>query len=183
MLRLTMTAMIFCAGITTTMAQEQEFKPTEPTEEHKLLKLFAGEWVCENEMMMVPSQPPEKSTGSMSGRMIGNLWAVIEVKVDAPEEFYIGQATFGFDSLKSKKYIGTWTDAMTPFLWKYEGTAVGKKLALDTEGPHPADADKMIKACDTWEFKNDDLLVLTSEMEGPDGKMVTFMKSTCRRKK
>lgn len=183
MFKLTMTAMILCAGFTTIVAQEQEFKPAEPAKEHALLKLFAGEWDCENEMMMVPGQPPETSTGTMSGRMIGNLWAVVEVKVDAPEAICIGQATFGFDSMKSKKYVGTWTDAMTPFLWKYVGTAHGKKLVFDTEGPHPADAEKMIKARDIWDFKNDDLLVLTSEMEGPDGKMTMFMKATCRRKK
>jgi hypothetical protein len=128
---------------------------------------------------MVPGEPPVTFSGSMTGQMIGDLWAIVVVKADG----YHGQATFGFDSLKSKKYFGTWTDSMSAFLWKYEGIVDGDKLIFDSEGPHPAGPDKMIKARDTWEFKGEDLILLTGEMEGPDGKMITAMKATCTRKK
>ena len=71
---------------------------------------------------------------------------------------------------------------MAPILWKYEGEADGNRLSLDSEGPHPSLPGKF-KFRNTWEFKTTDLIVLSSEMEGRDEKMITIMKSTCRRKK
>ena len=68
-------------------------------------------------------------------------------------------------------------------MWKYEGTVDGNRLVLNSEGPIPSKPDKMIKAVDTWEFKGKDQVVLTGEMQGPDGKMVTMVKVTCTRKK
>ena len=40
--------------------------------------------------------------------------------------------TFGCDSQK-KKYIGTWPDLMSDFLWHYEGIVDGNKLVLNSE--------------------------------------------------
>ena len=70
---------------------------------------------------------------------------------------------------KKTRAIGTWADSMSDFLWHYEGTVEGNKLILNTEGPDPSDPSKMIKARDTWDFKSKDLVVLTSQMVGPDG--------------
>lgn len=164
-----------------TAIQAQEFKPATPADEHKLLKRFAGEWECENEAFMVPGEPAMKSSGTMTGKMIGDFWVTITITVEG--DAYRGQGTFGFDSLKRKRYSGTWSDSMSPFLWHYDGVAEGSKLLMNSEGPNPAEPDKMVKARDTWEFKGDDLILLTGQMEGPDGKMITMMKATCRRKK
>jgi hypothetical protein len=41
----------------------------------------------------------------------------------------------------------------------------------------------MIKARDTWEFRSKDQVILTGEMQGPDGKMFMMMRATCTRKK
>jgi hypothetical protein len=41
----------------------------------------------------------------------------------------------------------------------------------------------MIKARDSWEFKGKDLIVLTSEMEGPDGRWIKMMEARCKRTK
>lgn len=155
-------------------------KPPEPTAEHRFLKRFAGEWECANVGYLEGQEI--KSKGTMSGKMIGEYWATISVTAETPGAPYRGQGTFGFDSQKTKKCFGTWTDSMSPFLWKYEGKIDGNKLILGSEAPDPTDPNKMLKTLDTWEFKSDDLIVLTGQMEGEDGKMVTFMKSTCRRK-
>ena len=54
---------------------------------------------------------------------------------------------------------------------------------LNSKGPNPHEPDKMIEARDTWEFKGNDLLVVTGQMQGPDGKMTTVMTATGKRKK
>lgn len=163
-------------------AEPEPPKPPEPTAEHKFLKRFSGEWECTTEGFFDPENPIT-TKGVMSGKMIGEYWAVITVTADhGGDQPYVGRGTFGFDSLKTKKCFGTWTDSMSPFLWKYEGRVDGNKLVLDSEGPDPADPKKMVKARDTWEFKSRDLIVLTGEWTGSDGKLVVLMKSTCRRK-
>lgn len=180
MKRLCAVAVILFAGIAS--SQEKKLEAPKVGTEHEFLKQFVGEWDGEVEAFMEPDKPPVKSKGSMTGSMIGNFWAIVVVKGETMGEPYQGQATFGYDSQK-KKYIGTWTDSMSEFLWQYEGIVEGNKLVLDSEGPNPAEPGKMMKARDTWEFKGKDQILLTGEMEGPDGKMVTGVKVTCTRRK
>ena len=148
--------------------------------EHEFLKQFVGEWECTTEVSIGPGKSVT-TQGTMTAHMIGNFWVVIDRKADIGGNAYHGRATYGFNSRK-KKYVGTWTDSMAPILWQYEGEADDNKLAVDSEGPHPS-LPGNFKYRNTWEFKTKDLLVLTSDMEGPDGKTVTIMKSTGRRKK
>ncbi len=150
--------------------------------EYEFLKRFVGQWDCENEMFIEPGKPPAKSKGSMTSHMVGNYWVILAVNGEFLGQPYHGQGTFGFDSLKKKKYVGTWADSMSDFLWHYEGTVAGTKLVFASEGPNPEEPDKMIKIRDTWEFTGMDQLVLTSEMQGLDGKMTTMLKVTCKRK-
>lgn len=181
MIRLLTVIVLVSAGFV--LAEGQEPEPQQPAAEHQFLKRFVGEWECKNEAFMEPGQPPVISIGQMTGKMVGDFWAIVVVNVPDPERPYHGRATFGFDSLKQKKYFGTWVDSMSAFLWKYEGLVQGNKLILNSEGPNPFEPGKMVKARDTWEFEGDDLIVLTGAMEGPDGKFMTMMKATCKRKK
>lgn len=166
-----------------TAAQEPKPEVPKASPDHEFLKRFVGEWDCETEATFAPGQPPVKSKGSMTGRMIGDFWAIVVVKGDALGLPYVGQGTFGYDSMKSKKYIGTWADSMSEFLWMYEGTVEGNKLILNSEGPNPSEPGKMIKGRDIWEFKGKDQVILTGEFQGPDGKFVTFGKTICTRTK
>jgi hypothetical protein len=51
--------------------------------------------------------------------------------------------TVGYDPQK-KKYVGTWVDSVTPYLWTYEGSldASGRILTLETEGRIPRPEEK-----------------------------------------
>ena len=153
-----------------------------PTAEHEWLQKFVGEWESEVEMVMEPGQPPMKSKGANRDRMLGGFWLISEGGNDAMG--YKFQLTLGYDPQK-KKYIGTWADSMTSFLWQYEGTVnpAGNILTLNTEGPTPMAPDQRTKFREVTEFKNKDLRVFTSSMQGPDGKWNTFLTVTARRKK
>jgi hypothetical protein len=161
--------------------QDSKPEPAATAAGHEFLKRFVGEWDCESEVLVAPDKPM-KSKATMTGHMIGNYWAVVVVKGDVLGQPYNGQGTFGFDSQK-KRFIGTWADSMTDFLWRYDGVVEGDKLVLDSEGPIPGEPGILIKSRDTWEFKGKDQVVLTGEVQGPDGKMTPMMKATCIRKK
>jgi hypothetical protein len=162
--------------------QDKKPEAAKAEAQHEFLKQFVGSWDCESEAFIEPDKPI-KSKCSMTGRMIGNFWVVIEITGDVAGQPYHAQGMLGFDSQRKKKYIGTWADSMSEFLWQYEGTVAGNKLMLDSEGPMPHEPDKMFKARDTWEFKGKDQVVLTGEMQGRDGKMTPMVKVTCTRKK
>lgn len=153
-----------------------------PTREHEWLRKFVGEWEAEVEMTMDPGQPPMKSKGSNRDRMLGGFWMISEG--GNPEMAYNFLLTLGYDPQK-KKYIGTWADSMTSYLWHYEGTvnAAGNILTLETKGPAPMAPDKLSTFQEVTEFKSDDLRVFTSSLLGDDGKWKTFMTVTSRRKK
>lgn len=160
-------------------AEPQTPRPVKPRPEHEFLKRFVGDWTCTTATSFGPGKSVT-TKGTMTGHMIGKFWVVIDRKAAFGKSTYHGRATYGFDSRK-KKYVGTWTDSMAPILWHYEGEADGNRLVVESEGPHPALPGKF-KFRNTWNFKTADEVVLTSEMEGRDGKMLTILKSTCRRK-
>jgi hypothetical protein len=172
---------MICPGFVA--AQDQPSEAPQVGPDHKFLTRFVGEWDCDGEAYFEPGKPPVKSKSSMTGKMIGRYWAIVVVKGEMLGQPYHGQGTFGYDSYQKKKYIGTWADSMSEFLWKYEGVADGDNLVLYSEGPNPDQPGKLVKLRDTWEFRSPDLIILTSEAEGPDGKMVTGMKATCTRRK
>ena len=58
----------------------------------------------------------------------------------------------------------------------------GKKLMLETEGPNYMAEGKPTKFRDAYEFKTPDLIIATSLMLNEEGKWVTFMTGTMRRK-
>jgi hypothetical protein len=157
----------------------------EPQKEHQWLQKLVGEWTSEMEAAMGPDKPPEKFTGTESVRSIGGLWTVGEGRGEMPGG---GQAvtimTLGYDPAK-KRYLGTFIGSMMTHMWVYEGEVdpSGKKLILDTVGPDFAVEGKMSKYKDIIEFKSDDHRVLTSQLQGDDGKWTQFMEAHYRRKK
>ena len=163
---------------------EDPFKPPAPQKEHEWLKQFTGEWESEAEMVMEPGKPPVKSKGTESTKLLGGFWLVSEMKGECLGVPVTGIMTVGYD-VKKKKYVGTWVCSMCDWLCKYEGTVdeSGKILTLETEGPNPADPTKLVKMKDVLEWKDKDSRVLTSYLQGDDGKWNQFMTMTSKRKK
>lgn len=162
-------------------AQEAPKLPA-PQKEHEWLKQFEGEWVTEAEMVSEPGIPaPVAGKGTESARTLGGFWLVSEMKGESFGTPIAGLMTLGYDPQK-KKYVGTWVCSMDNTLWKYEGTASGDVLTLETEGPDPT-TGKTVKMRDVVEFKDKDTKVLTSSALGADGKWKAFMTMTAKRKK
>jgi hypothetical protein len=159
-------------------------QPAEPTKEHLWLKQLAGEWTIAAEAMVEPGKPPLKCTGTESGKGLGDLWFVSHITNEMPGVKVSAQMTLGYDPEK-KQFVGTWVDSMQNHMWHYVGSldAAGKVLTLEAEGPSMQDPSKKAKYRDVIEIKSPDVRTLTGQVQGPDGKWVTFMTSTYTRKK
>jgi hypothetical protein len=155
-----------------------------PQKEHEWLKQLEGEWETEAEARLEPGKPPMKSKGTESVRTVGGFWVVAENKFTAFDTPCTGVMTLGYDVMK-KKYVGTWIDSMNSHLTNYEGTVdeAGKTLTLLAEGPDSTTPGKLSKFKDVIEMKSKDHKVLTSSIQGDDGKWVTFLTVNYRRKK
>lgn len=157
-------------------------KPAAPQKEHEWLKQLEGEWVTEADFVMAPGQKPEKSKGTESSKSLGGLWVVSELKMECMGETMTGLMTVGYDTAK-KKYVGTWVCSACDQKFEYVGSVSDRTLTLETEGPNPADPKKTVKMKDVIELKDKDTKTFTSFMQGEDGKWVTFMTLTAKRKK
>jgi hypothetical protein len=178
---LTLAAAVLAGSALSRAKDDAPKAPPTPQKEHGWLKQLAGEWDYECEAVMEPGKPPVKSKGAETTRTLGGFWAVSDYKGDFMGTPFHGVMTVGFDAEK-KKYVGTWVCSMCDRLTKYEGEADGNTLTLHTEGPNPA-TGKLAKMKDVIEMKGNDHKVLTSYLQTDDGKWVTFMTLTAKRKK
>jgi hypothetical protein len=169
------------AGVGVARAQEGPKMPT-PQKEHEWLKQLEGEWETECEAFLEPGKPAVKSTGSESVHALGAFWSIAEFKGTCPLGGpFSGVMTIGYDTQK-KQYVGTWVCSMCDHLLRYEGTADGKALTLETEALNPA-TGKLARMRDVFEIKDKDTKVLTMSMQGENGQWIKFMTVTSRRKK
>lgn len=58
-----------------------------------------------------------------------------------------------------------------------------ERSALEAEGPDFTQAGKMSKFRDIYEFKSKDEIATSSQILGEDGKWITFMNGTAKRKR
>jgi hypothetical protein len=173
---------LLLAGAAACQAQEAPEMPA-PEKEHEWLAQLVGEWNSEGEVQMAPGQPPIKCQGTESVRAIGGFWIIATNNGTFMEMPTTGVLTLGYDP-EQKKYVGTWVDSMTSYLWKYEGAVddSGKILTLLAEGPNPMAPGQTMKFRDMIELKSKDHKVLTSSVQTDDGQWQTFMTMNYRRK-
>lgn len=148
-----------------------------PEKEHEWLASLAGDWEAEGEVHVDADKPPLKTKGTEHARMVGKLWLLAEGHGQFMEMPVSSVLTVGYDPQK-KKYIGTWIDSMTAYLWTYEGSLDEERQALTliSEGPCPMRPGEMSKFKEVIELKNKNLKVFTSSMQEENGewtKLVT----------
>jgi len=176
-------ASFFVVLLSNVASQAQEIpEMPKPQKEHAWLKQLAGEWDSVTEVKP-PDQPVMTVKGEERSRMIGEFWIVAENIGKMEEMPFTGIMTLGYDS-KSKKYIGTWVDSMTDYLWTYTGAVEGKKLTLEAKGPCPMKPPgTMVNFKETLELKGKDHKVFTSSMQEDDGSWTQMMTINYTRKK
>lgn len=154
------------------------------TKKHQWLQKFVGEWSVNQTAKMGPGQPEMKSSGTIVSRRLGDFWVINELKSEMLGTTVTGIQTIGYDS-KKEKYVGTWVDSMTDYIWRYEGTvdATGMILTLNAEGPDMSVEGKTTQYQDVYEFTSENEINVYSKMLGDDGKWVTFMSGKGTRKK
>lgn len=155
---------------------QEGVQPIGPQKEHEWLKQFVGEWTCESKFAPAPGAPEITCKGHAKARSLGGLWIICEHENSFGDQKISAVLTVGVDP-NSKKYIGSWVDSMHNHFWKYQGEvdSTGKVLSLIAEGPDMTAPGKTANFKDAWEFKSQDEMVLTSSMQGPDGKWIDFM--------
>lgn len=156
-----------------------------PQKEHQWLQRLVGEWTFEAECSMGPDQPPMKNTGKETVRSLGGLWTIGEGLGEMPGGGTCQSImTLGYDP-QTGRFVGTFIASVMTHLWTYNGAldAAEKVLTLDTEGPSFAGDGTMSKYQDIIEFVSDDHRTLSSQVLGPDGKWMPFMKAHYRRKR
>ena len=149
-----------------TRANAQE--PPKPTKEHEELKTEVGSWDAEVSMWMSPDAEPMKSKAVETNEMFGEFWLVSKFEGDVGGMKFKGHGLLGYDPAK-KKYVGTWTDTLSPYLMTMEGdydeaTRTSTMYATGTNW----ETGKPEKAKMVTVYENDDEKTFTMHMEKPD---------------
>ena len=173
---------LVCALVVTPVAPKAQNAAKAPKPE-LWLKQLNGAWDAQSEMVMAPGAPPIKAKSTERVRSVGG-WMMAEHTIAMGGTPMTGIMTVGYDSAK-KKFVGTWIDSATNYMWHYEGTldATGKKLTLEAEGPNPSAGGKMARFRDAIEVTGPGRKLFTSSILGDDGKWVTFQTTRSQRKK
>jgi hypothetical protein len=175
-----------CLGIffvaSAAFAQEGMPPLPKPGPEHQLLNQDVGTWDATVEMFE-PGKPPSTSKGvEVVSAVEGGLWTISDFKSTMMGQPFHGHGTNGYDPHK-KKYVFTWVDSMSTGVILGEATYDAKTKTMKgvMEGPDPS--GKPMKMNEKVEWKDADTRVFTMGMPGPDGKEVTTMKITYKRRK
>jgi hypothetical protein len=163
-------------------AQELPEMP-KPQKEHTWLERFTGDWDTVTEVKPFGQQESVTLKGEEHSRMIGGFWLLAESKGEMLGTPFTGIMTLGYDP-KSEKYIGTWVDSMTDYMWQYTGSVEGKKLTLESKGPCPLKPPgTLVNFRETLELKDKDHKVFTSSFQDDDGTWKELVTINSTRKK
>src|SRR6266571_8331383 len=153
-----------------------------PGPEHATLKRDEGVWDAQVEMHMgPPGAPPQVTTGVETNTLIGGLWLVSDFLGTMGEQPFHGHGTFGYDTSK-KKYVGIWVDSMSTSLFHSEGHYDAATNTLTMTGEGVGEGGKPMRAREVVKWTDPDNKVFTMYMPGPDGKEVSGMTITYKRK-
>jgi hypothetical protein len=165
-----------------TIAQEGPPPMLKAGPEHELLKGDVGVWDATVEAMTAPGQPMATSKGVETNTLVGGVWLITDFKSEMMGAPFEGHGVTGWDPAK-KKYVGTWVDTMAPGIGHGESTydaatktVTGTMEGMDASGAVQKSKSKVV-------YSDPDTRVFTISAPGPDGKDMTVLKISYKRRK
>ncbi|QDU59221.1 hypothetical protein Pan216_00480 [Planctomycetes bacterium Pan216] len=149
-----------------------------PQKEHEWLAQLVGEWTFVHECEE-PDGKKSTSSGTISCRMLGGLWLIVESSGEAPDHGpWSSIMTLGFDPAQNQ-FVGTFIGSMMANIWPYHGVLdeSGKRLPLNSHGPK-CEGSGTCNYRDTIELVDNDRWLFLSELQDDEGNWTQFMTAT-----
>ncbi len=153
------------------VAPQEGGAPPGPSDQHKALARYVGNW--DAEMEMAPpgeGMPAEVSKAKATCKLgLGGLWLVTDFEGSLMGGPFLGHEVTGYDPI-TKKYVLSWFDSMTPTATTGTGEydAATKTMHTWMSGKDAMGAPSDFHGTDVW--TDDDHRTWTMWMKGPDGK-------------
>ena len=169
--------------ITVTPSAARAQMPPPPGPEHQVLASAAGTWNAVVEMTG-PDGSTMRSTGVQEDTVgCGGRCLVTSFKSEMmPGTMFEGRGVTAWDSAK-KKYVGAWTDSMSPGLGVSEGTYDAATKSLTSFMDSTDMTGTLAKTKSVVHHTDADHKVMTMFMTGPDGEEAQAMKISYTRRK
>jgi hypothetical protein len=126
-----------------------------PSEEHGFLERMEGTWKAKTSFWMDPTQSPQVSEGTMTGKMIlGGRFLQSNYEGNTPWGEFAGMALDGFDRIRNV-YTGLWMDSMGTIMMLFEGECSGNVRTMICEYTDPTGKPGKMKAVTTIVSENE----------------------------
>ena len=168
----------------TMMKNWQEYMT--PSEPHKMMASWNGNWDGEVTMWHAPGAPPEVSKATAVNKMVmGGRYQVSNHKGNMMGMPFEGMSTTAYDNAK-KTFITTWIDNVGTGLMVLEGPwdEASKTINLSGTCVDPSAGNgRTMKLRQTFKIVDDNNQVMEMYGAGPDGKEMKMMEIKYTRKK
>lgn len=111
----------------------------EPSPEHRILAEQVGTWNVACEYFQGPGQTYETQAVEEVSTL-GGFWIEGRFKAEMMGMPFEGRATLGFNPT-SGKYVSTWIDTLTPYLFVFEGERSDNVIEFSGNGPNPGSGE------------------------------------------
>jgi len=151
--------------------------------QHDEVRRKEGEWNVRCTYYMGGEADPIEVDGKERGEMLGELWCNSRFEADMLGSPLRGNASLGYDPVK-EKYVGTWKDSATPFLYTFEGEFDPEAGILELAGEN-YDPVRRIRAIyhSRVEFVSDNEHILDLTIDVPSGLPIKVLRYHYKRKK
>ncbi|MCR9245825.1 MAG: DUF1579 domain-containing protein [bacterium] len=152
-----------------------------PGPEHKAMAAMVGTWDATLHTPGPTGDWMESKGVSKKKMMAGGFWLVDDFQANMMGMKFVGHGMSGYDPLE-KKHVATWTDSMSPYLSIMKGSYDKSGKVLTMTGKAIGMDGKMTeyRYVTTMKSKNEHLFEMS--MRGLDGKMMTTLKITYKRR-
>jgi len=155
-----------------------------PGDMHKWMAKWDGTWSAEvSTWMGGPEAPPEKSTATVTNKMILNgLYQTSDYSGTMMGQPFMGHAMLAYDNAK-KQFVNTWIDNMGSGVVVMTGTLDPNSNTLSLKGTQTnpvTGKDAMLR--EEIKYVDDNTQMMTMWGEDMSGKEVKFMEANMKRK-